>query len=98
MRGISEREQAALAAVAKANQEEENRAFWWGLIPRQDKVRALLVANIDKRRTGDPLESFTIAERQAIAFALTSHIAKMELVIMTMGIGAANLAKKSTVH
>lgn len=93
MVAVSNQERAALEAVLKADQEEQNRSRWWGIISREDKARALMVAHMDKRRAVDPLNTFTPEERGLIACALGAHRAKMDLISMVMGIGADVAAK-----
>lgn len=80
------KEQYALAQVMRADQEETHRAFWWGLMPREDKVRALSLARLDRNRAADELESFSVQERAIIYSAITSHIARMQILSNCCGI------------
>lgn len=85
MRTLNDKERRALEAVQAADAEEAHRAMWWRILSRQDKGRALAVSGLDPHRAGDPLETFTPAERAQIYGMLSAHVAKMEVLIKLMG-------------
>jgi hypothetical protein len=82
----STKEQAALAQVMRADQEEQNRAFWWRMLPVVDRATALELARMDKRRAVDNLEAFTIQERERIHTAVTSHVMRLNVILHCTGI------------
>lgn len=79
---------ADIAALAAAEDRENERAAFWLLVPEPARIVCMLAARLPRARASDPLTEFTRAERRHIAVALgvlTSHLAIAERCMRDTG-------------
>lgn len=87
MSGIPQHEADALAAVMRADVEEQNRALAWTLADRADKVKAVKAAGMHPEMALFPLDRFTAQQRADVCAIIGQWIRRLEIMQIAMGIG-----------